>query len=123
MTDKILLNGMEFFGHHGCSEEERKIGQIFKVDAELIFDLSIAGKSDEISDTVDYVQVFEEIKRIVEGEPKKLIESVIETIAEKVLEKFPLIETIKLTLYKPAAPIADTFQGAAVLIVRSRTLK
>ena len=120
MADQILLTGMEFFGHHGCSEEERQRGQVFRVDAELSLDLSLSGKSDKISDTVDYVQVFNEIRSIVSGEPKNLIETVAESIADKLLSRFVKLETVKITIYKPSPPIVGVFDSAAVSITRSR---
>ena len=119
MTDKILLTGMEFLGHHGCSEEERKIAQPFIIDAELLLDLSKSGNSDNLNDTVDYVQVFKEVEQIVTGKPRNLIEAVAEDIAKTLLKKFSLIDTVKLTIHKPAAPVANTFNGAAVVIMRN----
>ncbi len=120
MTDKILLTGMEFFGHHGCSDEERQRGQVFKVDAELILDLSKSAKSDDIKDTVDYVSVFNEIKTVVTGKPRNLIETVAEDIAQTILEKFYQIETVKINLQKPSAGINGVFDAAAVSIIRHR---
>ena len=142
--DLILLTGMEFLGRHGCSEEERKHLQPFIVDAELSLDLSKAGNSDDLTDTVDYVQVFDEVKRIVTGTPKNLIEAVAEDIAQSLLKNFEQIESLKITIHKPAAlpsvgracqlrqatrynkgrrPLsknADIFNGAAISIIRSR---
>ena len=118
--DFILLNGMEFMGRHGCSEEERKHLQPFIVDAELYLDLSKSGKSDNLANTVDYVQVFNEVKKIVTGTPRNLIEAVAEDIAESLLKQFIQIESLRITIHKPAAPIAETFNGAAISIFRSR---
>lgn len=118
--DVILLTGMEFSGRHGCSEEERQYLQPFIVDAELYLDLSKAGKSDNLTDTVDYVQVFNEVKKIVTGTPRNLIETVAEDIAQSLLKQFTQIESLKITIHKPAAPIAETFNGAAISIIRSR---
>ena len=120
--DVILLNDMEFMGRHGCSEEERSHLQPFIVDTELYLDLSKAGNSDKLTDTVDYVQVFKEVKRIVTGTPRNLIEAVAEDIAQSLLKQFIQIEMLKITIHKPAAPIAETFNGAAVSITRSRNL-
>ena len=118
--DVILLNGMKFMGRHGCSEEERKHLQPFIVDVELYLDLSKSGKSDDLADTVDYVQVFNEVKKIVTGTPRNLIEAVAEDIAGSLLKQFIQIESLRITIHKPAAPIAETFNGAAVSIFRSR---
>lgn len=120
MRDKILLTDMQFLGRHGCSEEERQHSQPFIVDAELYVDLSKSGKSDDINDTVDYVQVFKEVERIVTGQPRNLIEAVAEDIAKTLLEKFSLIDSVKLTIRKPKPPVVLSFAGAAVSIFRSK---
>ena len=111
---------MEFFGCHGCGEEERQHSQPFIVDAELYMDLSKSGKSDDINDTVDYVQVFKEIEKIITGQPRNLIEAIAEDITKILLEKFSLIDSIKLTIRKPKPPVVLSFAGAAVSIIRSR---
>ena len=118
--DKFILTGLEIFGKHGCSEAERELGQIFKVDAEIFFDLSKSGKSDNISDTIDYTEFLSEIKKIVGGESRNLIETVAEEIAETLLKKFPAVERVKIVLHKPFAPIDFIFSDVAVSIVRER---
>ena len=120
MMDKITLSGMEFYGYHGCLPEEREKGQRFVVDAELFLELRQAGKSDALQDTVNYAEVFECIRRIVEGEPKQLIEAVAEGIAETVLREFPPIRRIVLTVHKPEAPIPGKFRDVAVTMERTR---
>ena len=112
---------MEFLGYHGCSEEERQQSQPFIVDAELYMDLSKSGNSDNIDDTVDYVRIFKEIEKIVTGQPRNLIEAVAEDIATTLLEKFSLIDSVKLTIRKPKPPVVLPFSGAAVSIFRKRS--
>ncbi len=119
-TDRILLTGMEFYGYHGCLSEERRTGQTFLVDLEMYLDLQPAGDSDALEDTVNYAEVFEEVRRIVEGEPRKLIESVAEAISRRLLENFPKLERVRVTLHKPSAPIEGKFRDAAVSIERGR---
>ncbi len=120
MSDKIFLNGIEVFGHHGCGEDERERGQVFAADLELGLDLSKAGKSDDISDTIDYAAVMEETKKIISGTPRKLIETVAEEIAETLLSKFSLLENVKITIRKPSAELRGVFNYAAVEIFRTR---
>ena len=76
MKDTIFLKDIEINGRHGCSEEERQHEQLFIVDAELYLDLSRSGKSDDLGDTIDYVQVLSDIKKIVSGTSRNLIETV-----------------------------------------------
>ena len=65
MTDKITLHNMSFYAYHGVTPAEREVGQRFYVDANIYLDLSVAGKSDRVKDTVDYVEVYNLIQQIM----------------------------------------------------------
>lgn len=112
MRDQLILTGMRFSGHHGCSAEERAVGQTIVVDVELELDLSKSGRSDNLDDTINYVAVFDVIKNVVEGEPRKLIEAVAEGIAAKLLAGFSTIETVKTTVRKAAPADVGGFEVA-----------
>lgn len=117
--DRIELNGMEFVGYHGCLPEERRAGQTFLVDLKLYLDLQQAGQCDDLARTVDYAAVFQTVEKIVTGEPVSLIECLAERIAAQLLADYPL-ETVRVTVHKPAAPIPGTFRDVSVHIKRSR---
>src|SRR5437588_9710854 len=84
--DRLLLEGMVFFGRHGALPAERELGARFTVDVELGLDLRAAGRSDLAGDTVDYSRAYEVVREVVEGEPRTLLESVAERIATRLLE-------------------------------------
>lgn len=56
--DKLMLRGLKFHGYHGVNPEERKLGQKFLVDVDAWMDLRLAGKSDCLSDTVSYTDIY-----------------------------------------------------------------
>lgn len=116
--DYIELTGMVFYGYHGCLDFEKTDGQKFIVDARLYLDLAPAGKSDDLSLTVNYASVYEDIKAIVTGEPLNLIEAVAERIAADILKKYPL-EKITVILHKPQAPIDGEFSDVSLSITRT----
>lgn len=117
--DRIELSGMEFFGYHGCFDEERQKGQRFVVDAVLCLSTQEAGRTDDLEKSVDYAAVFEDMRAVVEGEPKNLIEAVAEKIAANLLARYP-VERVEVAVHKPAAPLAGTFRDVCVRIERSR---
>ncbi len=118
--DKIEINGMEFFGCHGCLPEERATGQPFLVDIVLWLDLAPAGESDDLEKTVDYAAVFQTVQAIVEGAPVALIETVAERIAAAVLSGYPLVRRLRVTVHKPRAPIPGKFADVSVTLRRER---
>lgn len=117
--DKIILEGMEFYGYHGTTPEERSLGQRFILDVELFLDLQNAGISDDISQTVNYASVFETVQAIVCGPPCQLIETLAESVARTLLEQFPISE-IMVRVKKPQAPVPGFFTWVAVEITRRK---
>lgn len=118
--DCITLKGLTFFGYHGCFREEQRNGQPFIIDATLFLDLQSAGASDDLMQTVDYSLVYDEIKVIVQGHPFNLVEGVAERIASVILEKFPKVQAVEITVHKPQAPISGIFADASITVKRQR---
>ncbi len=119
--DRILLNGMVFYGRHGTLPAERELGQPFLVDVELRLDLHPAGLSDDLARTVDYGQVHRRVREIVEGPPVNLTETVAERIATAILEEHPPVEAVRVQVAKPHVRLEDTvLAGSAVEILRHR---
>lgn len=84
--DRLLLEGMTFFGRHGTLPAERELGARFSVDVALEADLATPGRSDRLEDTVDYTRAYAAVQEVVEGEPCQLLEAVAERIAGRLLE-------------------------------------
>lgn len=118
--DKIIMKNLAFYGYHGVMEEEKTLGQKFFIDIELHAELSKAGKSDDVEDTIHYGEVYEVIKNRVEEWRFKLIEALAENIAQAVLDKFLSVQEIHVTVRKPEAPVPGLFDYVGVEIRRSR---
>ena len=118
--DKIYVNEMEFYGYHGVFPEETRLGQRFRVDLIAEVDLSAAGKSDDLHDSVNYGELYNTCKVIVEGKPYKLLEAVAESLASTILEEFPLVSACTVKVIKPDPPIPGHYKSVAVEIKRSR---
>ncbi|MDF2787238.1 dihydroneopterin aldolase [Neobacillus niacini] len=118
--DKIFVNQMEFYGYHGVFPEETKLGQRFVVDLMVLVDLKKAGQTDELEYSVNYGELFQVCKEVVEGKPYKLVEAVAEKIAETVLGQFTLVSEVTIKVIKPDPPIPGHYQSVAVEITRGR---
>jgi len=120
LVDKIFVNKMEFYGYHGVFPEENKLGQRFMVDLVVITDLKPAGESDDLSQSINYGELYRVCKEIVEGKPYKLVESVAEKIASTCLTEFPKAQSITVKVIKPDPPIPGHYDSVAVEITRGR---
>jgi 7,8-dihydroneopterin aldolase/epimerase/oxygenase len=118
--DKIYVNQMEFYGYHGVFPEETRLGQRFVVDLMVLIDLKKAGKSDQLEHSVNYGELYQVCKEIVEGKPFKLVEAVAERIAETVLKQFSLVSEVTINVIKPDPPIPGHYRSVAVEITRGR---
>ncbi|MCM3218075.1 dihydroneopterin aldolase [Niallia taxi] len=118
--DKIALNKMEFYGYHGVFQEETKLGQRFIIDLEVEADLQQAGTTDNLEYSINYGQLYFDVKEIVEGEPLKLIEAVAEAIAKKMLNSYNRIQSVMVRVIKPDPPIPGHYQSVSVEILRKR---
>jgi dihydroneopterin aldolase len=119
VTDQIALRGLVVRGHHGVFEHERRDGQDFVVDVVLDVDTSVAARSDDVRDTVDYGTVASAIAEVVSGEPVNLLETLAWRIASACLVDVRVM-SVEVSVHKPQAPIPLTFDDVAVTIVRSR---
>lgn len=119
-TDEITLTGLRVFGRHGVYDDERRVGQDFVVDVTLRLDTRPAAMSDDVADTVHYGEMAEQIAGIVGGEPVNLLETLAARLADHVLT-LPRVDSVRVTVHKPEAPIPLSFADVSVTIERERT--
>lgn len=122
MTDRIVLAGMAFQARHGVNDWEKVEAQRFEVDVELEVDVRPAGIADDLAKTVDYRAVYAATREIVEGTTFDLIESLAESIAQRVLSEQALVDAIVVRVRKPEVrldgPLA--YSGVEIRRVRDR---
>ena len=120
MADRIILEGMQFYGYHGVNPEERVLGQRYVVDLTANLDLRLAGETDRLEDTVSYSHIYRAVRAVMEGEPRNLLESAAQDIADRVLTEFP-VDAVSVTVKKPNPPVrGSSIELAAVQINRAR---
>ncbi|XP_010510538.1 PREDICTED: probable dihydroneopterin aldolase 3 [Camelina sativa] len=120
LEDKLILRGLKFYGFHGVRPEEKKLGHTFIVDLDVWLNLKPAIKSDNLADTVSYAETFRLVKKIVEGPPKNLVETVADLIASQMLETFPKINVIRVKLGTPNPTLLECTDYAGAEIFRKR---
>lgn len=120
MSDSVEIKGLFGFGCHGLFDDERENGQGFLVDLVLNMDLSKVSKSDLIDDTVNYSTVCDLVLAQIVGPPVTLIERLAGQIAELILRDYPKVDSVRVTVHKPDAPVAAKVRDISVSILRSR---
>ncbi|KAF5741481.1 hypothetical protein HS088_TW10G00479 [Tripterygium wilfordii] len=120
--DKLILRGLQFHGYHGVKVEERKLGQKFLIDIDAWMDLRAAGKSDNLSDTISYTDIYRIAKDVVEGPAQNLLESVAELIASNTLAKHSQISAVRVKVGKPHVAVHGPVDYLGVEILRHRSI-
>jgi dihydroneopterin aldolase len=118
-SDKVALEGMEFYAYHGFFEEERKIGNRFTVDLEVTTNFEKAALNDDLTGTVDYVQLYAIVKDRMEI-PSKLLESIGQDIANEIFKQFDAVVAITLSISKHNPPFGGICDRSKVTLVRER---
>ena len=116
----ISLKGMQFYAYHGCFDEEQRIGTRFKVDIQFETDTSRAQKSDNIADTVSYLDVYQSVKREM-SIPSHLLEHVADRIGEALLRDFPAIEHVVVEVNKLNPPLGGHLEAVSVTVTKGRS--
>lgn len=108
-SGRLILTGLTAFGYHGHNPAERKLGQVFTADLEVSLDTRKAAASDHLEDTISYPILEKTARRILEGKPANLLESVAERIATAIL-KHPEVSQVTVRVTKrPPLPNLNAF--------------
>jgi len=119
--DKITLHNMKFHGYHGCEEFEKQYGQVFEVDLDIMVDAKKAGQTDCLTDSVNYVAIFESAKQVLQQERYNLLERVAQRVAEQVLQEMG-VHSVVVRIRKPAVPLKGVLDWVQIEIQRERSL-
>lgn len=109
----IFLDNLRFFAHHGVGEQETLAGNEFTVSLKLKVDIRRAMQTDEVTDTVNYADVYEAVRAEMMI-PSKLLEHVCGRIVKRLFDTFPTVESIDLKLSKRNPPMGADLDAAGV---------
>ena len=109
----ILLKEIRCYAYHGVAPQENLIGNEYLIDLKLKVDISKAARTDEVTDTVNYADVY----RVLEQEmqvPSNLLERVAYRIADRIFRRFAFVKSIDIRLTKLNPPMGTNMGGAGV---------
>ena len=115
--DTIFLEQVKVKTKLGVPAWERMLAQTIILDIEIGYDLSEAGKSDAIADTIDYGAVVARIHATLKEHSFQLVEALAEHVCQLILKEFKA-ESVKVKVAKPA--ILAGLKALGVVIERER---
>ena len=121
MTDRIELRGLRVTARVGVLPHEKEADQPLELDLDLVVDLSAAGASDALADTVDYGAVCDAAVAAVRAGHVELLERLAARVADAVLAADARIAQVELAVRKLRPPVPHHLASSGVRIVRSRS--
>ena len=120
MSDSVFVTGLVLHAYHGVMQHEAKVGQAFRLDLKLTVDLADASRTDKLKHTVSYDTVVKTASEAFCARRYQLVEAAAGAVADAVLASFRQVNAVAVTVHKPHAPIAATFDDVGVTIERAR---
>ncbi|OGU54137.1 MAG: dihydroneopterin aldolase [Ignavibacteria bacterium RBG_13_36_8] len=113
----IRIKNASFYAYHGAFEEEQNMGGKFEADVDIYTDFDEAVKDDDLNKTVNYLNVYKFINKIVHEKKYYLIETLASVIADKLLKSFPKIHKVCVRVRKnnvPAGGVIDYVEAEVI---------
>lgn len=117
MISEILIEDMTFFAYHGFYPEERKIGCKYSVSLRITVPLAKPGTTDDLNHTVNYENVYRLVHEVMTT-PSRLIEHVTQRIMDTLMQHYPMIEHLDVTLYKYNPPLGGQVNRVGIHMYR-----
>lgn len=109
----IFLRNLRFHAYHGVDRQEQLTGNEYEVSLRIKVDLTEVLNSDDVTDTINYAEVYRMVAQEME-KPRKLLETVAGAIAQRLFESWEQIEAIDIRLTKLNPPMSADTDGAGV---------
>lgn len=117
--DKIVIKGLHCSVRLGVKKEEQEVRRNCEVDVTLFYDLSSAGKTDNLDLTINYSKIIDLIQELAQKVQYKLLESFGTRLFEEIFARTPATK-IHLRVKKMNPPIEGRFQYVGVEMTRHR---
>ena len=102
--DRLSVHALTVMAHIGVTEEERSERQRLEVDVDLFADLEAAGTSGDLGFTIDYRQVSDGLRELLEERPWHLVEAAARASIEHLLERFRQVDRAVVRVRKFVLP-------------------
>lgn len=112
---QITVQGINIYAYHGCLEEEGLIGTNYTVDVIMETDFTEAAQTDDLNKTIDYVIVYQIVKKQM-AIRSKLIEQVGQRIVDEIKATFATIKKLEVKVTKLNPPMNGDVNRVSITI-------
>jgi dihydroneopterin aldolase len=117
-TDLIRLERLRVVAIVGVLQSEREIAQPLECDLYIHVDLTAAGMSDDLNDTVNYAEIADAAVETMRTSKALLLERMAAQVVDAVLAVDERIEAVSMSLRKLRPPVPHDLATSSVSITR-----
>ena len=121
---KIIIKNLNLFGYHGVKEIEKKNGQNFRYNIKILLNkdnfLSEDKNEDDLENTLNYSEVIKLIKDINKDSRFNLLETLAQTIADRIFGISLLAEKVSVRIEKTSPPIKENLESVGIEYKRDK---
>ena len=111
----IRLDGIYVRAFHGCYDLEQQVGNRFRVDIVIRTPLGDLPATDDVTQAVNYLTVFEIVERTMQR-TQRTIEAAASNVIAAIKEAFPQIVEVECTVAKLAPPLGGKIGRVSVTL-------
>ena len=112
----IRLDGIYVRAFHGCYDLEQQVGNRFRVDIVIRTPLGDLPATDDVTQAVNYLTVFEIVERTMQR-TQRTIEAAASNVIAAIKEAFPQIVEVECTVAKMAPPLGGKIDKVSVTLI------
>jgi dihydroneopterin aldolase len=112
----IRLDGIYVRAFHGCYDLEQQVGNRFRVDIVIRTPLGDLPATDDVTQAVNYLTVFEIVERTMQR-TQRTIEAAASNVIAAIKEAFPQIVEVECTVAKIAPPLGGKIDKVSVTLI------
>lgn len=116
-TGTIEIENMKFYAFHGCYDTEKRVGNQFLVSVKLDTNLDLPAQSDNVHETINYLQVYEIVRAEME-----VVSNILEHVAGRIIEalytQFSQLQKVSVKVSKMHPPLGGAVEKASVTLTR-----
>lgn len=119
MIERVFVSNLCVYGFHGVAKAEQSLGQKFFID----IDCSVVRPgpaADRMEDTVCYGALCDLVVQLSARTTFNLIESFARQVANEILAEFPLVQSVRVQIRKPSAPVRHAIDHVGVEVQMRR---
>ncbi len=120
MKNIIKIKNAQFYAYHGAYAEEQSIGGKYEVDVEMETDFSDAAENDDLNKTINYLNIYNFLRDVLQSKKYYLIETIAKFIADELLKNYSRVNKLTVRVRKHSVPVGGVIDYVEAEVIKEQ---